>query len=300
MQISRLFKIVYYLLENGKATAAELAEEFEVSIRTVYRDLDTISAAGIPIYATQGKGGGVYLLEDYVLEKSLLSEEEKEQILMALQALTATDGEIANELLSKLSALFQLKSTDWIEVDFSDWVKNTVQQDIFNGVKKAIFEKRIIAFSYFDNKGFQRNRSVKPLKLLFKSKDWYLYGFCLLRNDYRFFKLTRMKDLVISKKTFVREPDEIPKIKAEIQNDTTVEVDLKFSPQVAFRVYDEFTDRVATDSENNLYVTASLPNNERMYSYLLTFGEFAEVLSPDFVREEMLQKLKSLLKKYET
>lgn len=300
MQISRLFKIVYYLLENGKATAAELAEEFEVSIRTVYRDLDAISAAGIPVYATQGKGGGISLLEDYVLEKSLLSEKEKEQILMALQGITATDGEIAAQLLSKLSALFQLKNMDWIEVDFSDWVKNTAQQDLFNSIKKAIFDQHIITFTYFDNNGLRLNRPVKPIKLVFKSKDWYLYGFCILKNDYRFFKLTRMKELMISEETFVREAIEVPKIKAEIQNDATVDVDLKFSKEVAFRVYDEFTDAVATDEENNLYVTASLPDHERMYSYLLTFGNFVEVLAPDFVRRQLTEKLKAMLEKYET
>ena len=125
MQMNRLFKIVYYLLENGKSTAPELAEKFEVSLRTIYRDLDAISAAGIPVYATQGKGGGISLLNDYVLEKSLLSEEEREQMLMALQGISSTEGKNTDELLSKLSALFQIKTTDWIEVDFSDWVKNT-------------------------------------------------------------------------------------------------------------------------------------------------------------------------------
>lgn len=120
MEQSRLFKIVYHLLENGKSTAFELAKKFEVSIRTIYRDLDAISATGIPIYATQGKGGGIFLLDDYVLEKSLFSEKEKEQMLMALQGISATEGEKTDELLSKLSALFQTKSTDWIELDFSN------------------------------------------------------------------------------------------------------------------------------------------------------------------------------------
>lgn len=120
MQINRLFQIIYHLLENGKSSAPELAQKFEVSVRTIYRDLDTLSAAGIPIYATQGKGGGISLLEDYVLDRSLFSEKEKEQILLALQGIASVEGGNANELLSKLSALFQIKGTDWIEVDFSD------------------------------------------------------------------------------------------------------------------------------------------------------------------------------------
>lgn len=113
---------VYYLLENGKSTVPELAEKFEVCIRTIYEDLYAIIAIDIPIYATQGKGGGISLLEYYVLEKSPLAEKEKEQIPMALQGMAANDGETTNEWLCKLSSLFQSKSTDWIEVDFSDWV----------------------------------------------------------------------------------------------------------------------------------------------------------------------------------
>ena len=132
MQENRLFKIVYYLLERGKSTAPELAERFEVSIRTIYRDLDAISAAGIPIYAIQGKGGGISLLQNYVLDKSILSDQEKEKILMALQGLIAIEDKKTDELLSKLGGLFQSKISNWIEVDFSDWVSNTHMQDTFN------------------------------------------------------------------------------------------------------------------------------------------------------------------------
>lgn len=300
MQMTRLFGIVYYLLENGRSSAPELAEKFEVSTRTIYRDLDAISAAGIPIYTTQGKGGGISLLENYVLDKSLFSEKEKEQILMALQGITSVEGVNADELLSKLSALFQMKGTDWIEVDFSDWNKNEADRDLFNEIKKAIFDRHMITFSYFGGNGQRSSRLVKPIKLIFKSKDWYLYGFCLLRNDYRFFKLTRIKDLVISPETFIREVSQTPKTRMENKNYDTVSVTLKFSPQVAFRVYDEFTDSVTTDSENNLYVTTKLPDNEFVYNYLLTFGDTAEVLAPAHVRKAVKDKVCSILKIYET
>lgn len=298
--MDRLFQIVYYLLEKGKSSAPELAKKFEVSTRTIYRDLDAISAAGIPIYATQGKGGGISLLENYVLDKSWFSDKEKEQILMALQGLSSTDGENADELLSKLSALFQIKGTDWIEVDFSDWNKNEADGDLFNDIKKAIFDRHLITFTYFGGDGQRLSRSVKPIKLIFKSRDWYLYGFCLLRNDYRFFKLTRIKDLVISSETFIREISEPPKAKMEMKNYNTVTVTMKFFPKVAFRVYDEFTNSVTTDQEGNLYVTASLPDHDILYSYLLTFGEYVEVLAPAYVREAVKDKLSSILKIYET
>ena len=181
MRESRLFRIVYYLLQNRKATAPELAQKFEVSIRTIYRDIDSISSAGIPIYATQGKGGGISILNDYTLDKSLFSEQEQEQMLTALQGMVATAEENSNELLTKLSGLFQINSTNWIEVDFSDWAHRTPQQDTFNIIKEAIFQKRVISFCYFSGKGNKEKRNVRPIRLVFKSKSWYLYSFCLLR-----------------------------------------------------------------------------------------------------------------------
>lgn len=300
MEQSRLFKIVYHLLEKGKSTAPELAEKFEVSIRTIYRDLDTISAAGIPIYATQGKGGGIFIMQDFMLNKSLLSEQEKEQILMALQGISATEHNQTDELLMKLSGLFQSKVTNWIEVDFSEWYKNTPNYDVFNLIKNAIFNQYTITFSYFAREGNYSNRTVEPIKLIFKNKDWYLYGFCLLRNDFRFFKLTRIKDLEISSDTFIREVKSSHEIETVIKNKNFIHAKLKFSPKVAFRVYDEFTDNVSKDNQGNLYVNIDLPDNETLFSYILSFGDNVEILEPDYLRHSMKEKLVLMLEKYIT
>ena len=292
--------MVYHLLEKGKSTAPELAEKFEVSIRTIYRDLDTISAAGIPIYATQGKGGGIFIMQDFVLNKSLLSEQEKEQILMALQGISATEHNQTDELLMKLSGLFQSKVTNWIEVDFSEWYKNTPNYDVFNLIKNAIFNQYTITFSYFAREGNYSNRTVEPIKLIFKNKDWYLYGFCLLRNDFRFFKLTRIKDLEISSDTFIREVKSSHEIETVIKNKNFIHAKLKFSPKVAFRVYDEFTDNVSKDNQGNLYVNIDLPDNETLFSYILSFGDNVEILEPDYLRHSMKEKLALMLEKYIT
>lgn len=300
MEQSRLFKIVYHLLEKGKSTAPELAEKFEVSIRTIYWDLDTISAAGIPIYATQGKGGGIFIMQDFVLNKSLLSEQEKEQILMALQGISATEHNQTDELLMKLSGLFQSKVTNWIEVDFSEWYKNTPNYDVFNLIKNAIFNQYTITFSYFARERNYSNRTVEPIKLIFKNKDWYLYGFCLLRNDFRFFKLTRIKDLEISSDTFIREVKSSHEIETVIKNKNFIHAKLKFSPKVAFRVYDEFTDNVSKDNQGNLYVNIDLPDNETLFSYILSFGDNVEILEPDYLRHSMKEKLALMLEKYIT
>ncbi len=300
MEQSRLFKIVYHLLEKGKSTAPELAKKFEVSIRTIYRDLDTISAAGVPIYATQGRGGGIFIMSDFVLNKSLLSEQEKEQILMALQGISATEHNQTDELLIKLGGLFQSKVTNWIEVDFSEWYKNTPNYNVFNLIKNAIFNQNMITFSYFAQEGNYSNRTVEPIKLIFKNKDWYLYGFCLLRNDFRFFKLTRIKDLEISSDTFRRAVENIPKVETVIKNKIFIHAKLKFSPKVAFRVYDEFTDDVSKDNQGNLYVNIDLPDNETLFSYILSFGDNIEILEPDYLRHSMKEKLALMLEKYIT
>ncbi len=300
MEQSRLFKIVYHLLEKGKSTAPELAKKFEVSIRTIYRDLDTISAAGVPIYATQGRGGGIFIMSDFVLNKSLLSEQEKEQILMALQGISATEYNQTDELLIKLGGLFQSKVTNWIEVDFSEWYKNTPNYYVFNLIKNAIFNQNMITFSYFAQEGNYSNRTVEPIKLIFKNKDWYLYGFCLLRNDFRFFKLTRIKDLEISSDTFRRAVENIPKVETVIKNKNFIHAKLKFSPKVAFRVYDEFTDDVSKDNQGNLYVNIDLPDNETLFSYILSFGDNIEILEPDYLRHSMKEKLALMLEKYIT
>ena len=300
MEQSRLFKIVYHLLEKGKSTAPELAKKFEVSIRTIYRDLDTISAAGVPIYATQGRGGGIFIMSDFVLNKSLLSEQEKEQILMALQGISATEHNQTDELLIKLGGLFQSKVTNWIEVDFSEWYKNTPNYNVFNLIKNAIFNQNMITFSYFAQEGNYSNRTVEPIKLIFKNKDWYLYGFCLLRNDFRFFKLTRIKDLEISSDTFRRAVENIPKVETVIKNKNFIHAKLKFSPKVAFRVYDEFTDDVSKDNQGNLYVNIDLPDNETLFSYILSFGDNIEILEPDYLRHSMKEKVALMLEKYIT
>ncbi len=300
MQESRLFKIIYYLLDKGKSTAPELAEKFEVSVRTIYRDIDIISSMGIPIYATQGKGGGITLLDHFVLDKSLLSTQEKEQILMALQGIIATEQNPSDELLTKLGSLFQAKTTNWIEVDFSNWVKNNPSQNIFNLIKSAIFGHNIISFQYFGSNRENAHRRVEPLKLVFKSKDWYLYGFCLMRNDYRFFKLTRIKDLVILSDVYSRELPATYSVEKSMEIENTIPIKLKFDKKMAFRVYDEFIDDVTEDEQGSLYVQANLPGGDTLYSYLFSFTDYVEVLEPRSIREQMKEKLAAIQKKYVT
>lgn len=120
MQDSRLFKMIYYLLENGKTSAPRLAEKFEVSVRTIYRDIDVISSAGIPIFVTVGRNGGIQIADDFVMDKTMLSDKEKEDILMAMQSIAKID-EDNRDTVTKLSSLFRIKNDSWLEVDLSRW-----------------------------------------------------------------------------------------------------------------------------------------------------------------------------------
>ncbi len=300
MQESRLFRIIYYLLDKGKSTAPELAEKFEVSVRTVYRDIDIISSMGIPVYAMQGKGGGITLLDNFVLDKSLLSTREKEQILMALQGIIATEPNNSDELLTKLGSLFQTKNTNWIEVDFSNWVKRNPSQDIFQLMKSAIFSRNVISFQYFSSNRESTKRRVEPLKLVFKSKDWYLYGFCLIRNDYRFFKLTRIREMEIQAEVYSREIPSTCSIGKQMDIQNAIAVTLKFDQDMAFRVYDEFAEGVTEDKQGNLYVRTNLPDSDTLYSYLFSFADSVEIVEPENIREQVKNKLAAMQKKYVT
>ena len=299
MKDNRLFRILYYILEKGKVTANELADKFEVSVRTIYRDIDSISSAGIPIYALQGKGGGIEIAEDFVLSKSLLSENEKQQIMSALQGLDNTTIQRENELLTKLSALFKMKNTSWIEVDFNNWQNNKMYEKTFEDIKSAILSKNIISFTYFSSNEEETIRSVKPVRLLFKSQDWYLYALCLLRNDFRYFKLSRIKNLDIHTEKFDDSFEDIL-LKKETPHENTVNIKVKFNRKVAFRVYDELNGEITEDNDGNLYTEIQIPNNHNLYNYIFSFGDGAEVLEPKEIRRQIKEMINKMAEKYIT
>ena len=297
MKDNRLFRILYYILEKEKVTANELADKFEVSVRTIYRDIDSISSVGVPIFTTQGKGGGIKIDNEFILNKSLFDTNEKEQIIAALQGLEKTNEPYKSELITKLSALFKIKNSNWIEIDFTSWGSNNVYQDLFNALKTAIINKNIISFSYNSSKGEKINRKVKPIRLLFKEQDWYLYAFCLLRNDFRYFKLSRMKDLEVLAINY-EDNFENAVLKKELKYENIVNIKLKFDKSVAFRVYDEFNEAVIEDKNDNLCVEIKIPNNYKLYNYIFSFGSNVEILEPKEIRNQFKNMINEIAKKY--
>ena len=300
MKENRYFQMIYLLLDKGQMTAPELADYFEVSIRTIYSDIDILSSAGIPFYATQGKGGGIAIQDSYVLKKSLLSEQEQKQILMALQGIRVLEDEQINMLLSKLSGVFQRQQGNWLEIDFSTWTKSGAGKHNFQLLQSAIWKSRIVSFSYYSGKGEQTKRIIEPHKLVFKTSDWYLYGYCTLRKDFRFFKLTRIRDLKLQDAEFMREtPEHIFERSDEFEM-KTVQVTLLFDAGMSHEVYEKFDEEVSEQEDGSLLVTTILPDNELLYSYVLSCRERVEVLSPPYVRDNVRKRVRKMLEIYKT
>jgi predicted DNA-binding transcriptional regulator YafY len=300
MQINRLFEIVYILLDKKTITARELSEHFEVSVRTIYRDIDTLSIAGIPIYTNKGKGGGISLIEDFVLNKSVLSEKEQNEILMSLQSLNAMKFIDVGPVLKRLSTIFNKESTNWIDVDFSQWGSDDSEKEKFNIIKTAIISTKMVSFDYFSSYGEKTLRTVEPLKLVFKGQGWYLYGFCRLKGEFRIFKITRIKNLGLLNETFKREiPIDIWGEGNKSYKNKMVTLILKIDKRMAYRLYDEFDqENIVKNSDGSFTATTTFPDGDWIYGYVMSYGEYAEVLEPKDIREIIKRKFEEGLKKY--
>ncbi len=295
MQVNnRLFEIVYILMQKRKVTAKELANRFEVSTRTIYRDLETLSGANIPIYAIKGKDGGIGLLDKYVLNKTILSEEEQNQILFALQGMKKIKGQNEKDILEKLSILFNKKINDWIKIDFSNW--GNIQEERFDIIKSAILNKQLIQFTYYNSNGEKSKRIVEPLQIWFKDKSWYLVSYCKLKQDYRIFKIARIKEVTMLQEHFKRE---LPKEEIERHNFKIIELELEINKAMTYRVYDEFESTEITKKEDgNFIIKVKYPENEWVYGYILSFGEYAKILNPGYAKKIIKDKLEKTLKNY--
>ena len=297
MQINRLFEIVYILLDKKTVTSKELAELFEVSSRTIYRDIETLSSAGIPIYMSKGKGGGISLLPGFVLNKAVITDEEKEDILSSLKAVNAVNLGKTHTALKKLSSLLGESNTDWIEVDFSTWSNEQNETETFNTIKSAILDRRSISFSYASSKGQQTSREVEPLKLCFKNSAWYLYGYCKSRCDFRFFKLRRIREICVSEQNFQRKSPNRIFSKENLFKDEFVKLKLKLSEQLAYRVYDEF-DSYEQQEDGSFIAEINFPKGEWIVYFIATFGSQCEVLEPESVRNNVIAELQNALIHY--
>lgn len=296
MQINRLFEIIYILLEKGTVTAAALAERFEVSQRTIYRDIEALSAAGIPVYMSKGRGGGISFLPDFVLDKAVLTEREKTDVLSAMKAVRAVDITDDGTALDKLSSMLGDRNADWIEVDFSSWGNADAEAENFRTLKSATIEKLAVTFTYSSGSFEKTRREVLPLRLVFKRSAWYLYGYCRLREDYRFFKLRRIEDIAVSDEHFdMTAPREIPREQMDTNGFITAEMII--SARMAFRVYDEISDFSVLENGDFLCRT-QFPEINTLCSYVAAYGEYCRLTSPEWAMTELKNRLEKIRKIY--
>ncbi len=303
MQISRLFEIVFLLLDKKNVTAAELARHFGVSTRTIYRDIEALCQAGIPAYATQGKNGGIALMESFVIQKSLLNKEEQYQILTALQGLNAVGLTQVQGLLAKWRALFGPGDGDWVAVDFSDW-SQTKQRELAL-LKDAILTKKVLRFTYYGASAEKSEREAEPIQLWFKSRAWYLKAYCRLRGGIRLFKLNRMKDLRLTGGVYEASSNrEEPLVYEHNPLKPIVNLHLLIDGSQAYRVYDEFEEtQIQKQPDGHFQVCVSYPLDEWVYGFLMSFGPYVKIESPAYIKDEIrrrAQKVAAMYSEYDS
>lgn len=293
MSVSRLFQIVYLLLEKRRITARDLAAHLEVSVRTIYRDVDALSAAGVPIYAIAGRNGGLSLMDHFILERAVFSEDEQLRLLTALQSLPGEEAAANREIRTKLAGLFGRREPDWLQVDLSPWGFQG-EDARFHTLKGAILGRKQLSFTYLSSCGQRSRRQVLPARLSFKGRAWYLQGWCLSRKSYRTFRLSRILDLEVGER-FERTLSPPPIGAENPDSHVCVSLHLYFSPAVAYRIFDEFSPEcILHNSEEGLLAEVLLPEDEWLYSYLLSFGTGVRVLSPVRVREKLAMLIEQM------
>ena len=295
MSDSRLFKILYYLLDKGRTTAPELAEKFEVSPRTIYRDIEALSGSGIPVYTEPGRNGGICLLHDFILDRAVLSEKERQEVLTAIQSMSATGLSSGKETLTKLSGLFHMDTENWLEIDFSRWGKSTCDNSKFEMLKTAITRHLEIKLIYESTCSGRSERILWPLKPSYKSKEWYLKAFCLQKQDFRIFKLNRILELNLLEQTFVPRP--YPETEG-YQPQTPSRIVLLFPKEIAYRVYDEFDQtEIQIQKNGDFIVHAEMPIDSWLVGYLLSFGSQVEIIEPEYLRGILAAQALEIYKK---
>ncbi len=303
MKIDRLIAMIMILLNKGQVTAEELAKRFEVSTRTIYRDINALSQAGVPVYASKGNGGGIALMENYTLNRTLLTEKESGSILLALQALQAVHYPEIDKVLEKLGSMFKnTAAMDWIEVDFSPWGSGPSENERFKIIQKAIVSRTLIQFDYSGTDGEKSCRVVEPAKLIFKTRTWYLRAWCRAKSDFRVFRITRMQDVLLLDRQFEPRNDSHPKtyLESPPPPKAIVNLHLKFHPRVAYRLLDDYNEEIIIrNDDGSLELKTCFPEDEWVYGYILSFGPDVEVLEPEHIRKIVAERMRQALKRYD-
>lgn len=308
MKIDRLISIIMVLLDKERIGAQELAEMFEVSLRTIYRDIDTINLAGIPVRSISGVGGGFEIMPNYKIDKNVFSASELSAIMMSLSGISNVirDNEMINALTkvksfipSKQAKDIELKANQ-IYVDLNPWMSNNIISPYLDTIKTALQENKLLSFDYVDNHSNITTRLVEPYQLVLKSSHWYLQGYCHDRKDYRLFRLSRMSKLNMETATFTPRNYTKPQLDYTEILTTLQRIKLRIHKTLEERILDycKYEDLVTDGDE---YYTVNFPFNENDYYYniLLSFGDKCECLEPLHIRKEIQRRAYNIAALYD-
>ena len=301
MKIDRLISIITVLLDKKRISAQALADMFEVSTRTIYRDIDAINVAGIPIRSISGVGGGFEIMPEYKLDKKVFSTAELSAILLGLSCLSnmIRGDELVNALVKVKSFIPVEKvkdierTTNQIHIDLSPWIGNQNIQPYIETIKVALQNCRLLSFEYTAHHGNKTVRTVEPYQFVLKSSHWYFYGYCYTRNDYRLFRLSRMSNLQMRQETFIPRDYQKPILDfKEMGAAMQVEVKIRIHISILDRVLEYCTyDRFTPDGDAHYFVNFPFIENEYYYDILLGFGDKCECIEPLHIRKEMKRRI---------
>ncbi len=298
MKIDRLIGILSILLQEEKTTAPELAERFEVSRRTINRDIEDLCKAGIPISTTQGTGGGISIMDGYRMDRTILTSKDVQMILAGLRSLDSVSGSrYYGQLMEKIQAGSSefISGRDSMLIDLSSWYKGSLAPKI-EVIQSAIENRHILEFKYYAPSR-ESNRTIEPYYLVFEWSSWYVWGWCTSRKDYRLFKLNRMDRVAETKKDFICRNAPMPDLLNEKIFPGGIKVKALFTPDMKWRLVEEFGPYCFTEADDGrLLFSADYTDMDSLVTWLMTFGAKAEVLEPiearDIIRrnaEETLQ-----------
>lgn len=301
MKIDRMIGILSVLLQRECVTAPYLAEQFEVSRRTINRDIEDLCRAGIPIVTRQGAGGGISVMENYKLRDTLLTNTEMRDILAGLRSLDSVNGTNRyGQLMEKLSAGSSdfMRGDQSVLIDLSSWYKTSLAPKI-DMIRNAIDHRRELEFIYYAPKG-ESERVVEPYYLIFRWQSWYIWGWCKARRDFRLFKLNRMDRLKLSDHIFVKREASLPDLSDERIFPGGIRVRALFDAGCKWRLVEEFgTGCFEEQADGRLLFCADYTDEENLLTWLMSFRERAVLLEPEYLRRELKSALKKILDQYE-
>lgn len=300
MKIDRLIGILSVLLQKEKTTAPELADRFEVSKRTINRDIEDLCRAGIPIRTAQGVGGGISIMDGYRMDRTILTSKDMQMILAGLRSLDSVSGSsYYGQLMEKIQAGSSefITGRDSILIDLSSWYRDSLAPKI-EITQDAIGDRRLIKFRYYAPSG-ESERTVEPYYLVFRWSSWYLWAWCLKRKDFRLFKLNRMDGVQITEKNFECRDATMPDLSNEKIFPGGIKVKALFEADQKWRLVEEFGTSCFTENDDGrLLFTADYTDMENLITWILTFGDKAEVIEPEEVRERVRTAIEAMIKNY--